>query len=96
MSDLYNITAERLWEKLEFHRNNIDTTCVNFNEPFPMDQLRRKNPQVAGLIKEVEKEHNYEMSEFQCSWAVSQFIKGGLHMMQNYNNCNATHLSPRA
>lgn len=96
MTNLYNKTSERLWEKLEYHKNKIDASCVNFKEPFPIDQLVEKNPMITTLIHEVQDEYKYEMSEFQCSWAVVQFIKGGLDMMQKYNKNNNTSLIPRA
>lgn len=39
MTDLYNKTCERLWEKFKYHRDKINTSCVNFSDPFPIDQL---------------------------------------------------------
>ncbi len=95
MRDMYCVTAERLWEKLEAHKSKIDTSCVDFKEPFPIDQLTSKNPIVKKLIKEVEKEFDYGMSEFQCSSATRQFINGGLEMMEKFNEANGTDLRPR-
>lgn len=96
MTNKYNYTSERLWEKLEFYRKDLDLSVVNFKEPFPIDQLVSKNPVVKKYIKEVEKEFNYEMSEFQCSWAVNIMIKGGKRMMGIYNKKNKTNLKSRA
>jgi len=95
MTDLYNKTSERLWEKLEYHRDKIDISCVNFSEPFLIDQLRKGNPFIIDLIHEVQDEFKYEMSEFQCSWATNQFIRGGSDMMKNYNERNGISLIPR-
>lgn len=81
--------------KLEFHRDKIDTTCVDFNEPFPTDQLINGNKFVSKLIKEVQDEYEYSMSEFQCSWAVNQFLRGGLVSMSDYNKKQNTYLKPR-
>lgn len=85
MIDKYNLTAERLWEKLEFHRDKIDTTCVDFNEPFLIDQLIKRNGFVSYLIREVENEFNYSMSESQCSWAVNKFMKTKGKRIMNFN-----------
>ena len=93
--NLYNRTGERLWEKLEYYRDIINTDCVDFKQPFPIYQLIEVNPFVKNLVKAVEKEYNYQMSEFQCSWAANQFIKGGLKMMQEYNEHNHTNLAPQ-
>ena len=93
--NLYDKTAERLWEKLEWHRDKINTSCVDFKEPFLVDQLTNENPFIMDIIGEVEKEFDYSMSEFQCSWATLQFIKGGLDMMEKYNKKNNTELKPR-
>lgn len=93
--DLYNKTAERLWEKLEYHRGKITTETLSLLEPFPVDQLIEENPFVLGLIREVQKEFKYPMTEFQCSWAVVQFIKRGCKGMEEYNLINDTNLKPR-
>lgn len=95
MTDLYNKTAERLWEKLEYHRNEFNLNCINWKEPFPIDQFSKANPSVMGLINEVQEEYKYRMSEFQCSWAICKFIKGGLPMMEEYNKVNNANLKPR-
>jgi hypothetical protein len=93
MSDLYNTTSERLWEKLEYHRNEI---VIPFKfDTFPIDDLIEINPMIEKLIKQVQDVFNYEMSEFQCSWATIQFAKGGLEMMKEYNQKNNTNLKPR-
>ena len=95
MTDLYDKTSERFWEKLEWHRNEFDLNCIDWNESFPIDQFSKKNPSVMDLIKEVQDEFKYIMSEFQCSWAINQFIRGGLPMMESYNEKNNTNLQPR-
>lgn len=81
-NSLYNVTSERFWEKLEYNRDKINIDCINFKEPFPIDQLVKKYPFVSDLIKEVEEEYNYQMSEFQCSWAVVAFYRND---MDKYN-----------
>lgn len=92
MTDLYNITSERLWEKLEYYRDQIDTSWVNFSEPFLIDQLVKKNPLVNKLIDEVQEEFKYYMSEFQCSWAVSAFLRND---MEEYNKKYGRNLQAR-
>ena len=93
--DLYNVTAEKLWEKLEANRGRIDASCVNFEKCFPIDQLISGNSFVRDLLHEVEEEHDYQLSEFQCSWAVNQFVRGGPAMMKKYNKINGTTLKAK-
>lgn len=95
MDDKYNLTAERLWEKLEYHRSEFNIDCVDFKQPFPADQFKKANPLFMKLVKEVQNEYNYIMSEFQASWAVIQFIDGGLNLMNEYNIVNNKSLEPR-
>ena len=97
VSDMYNTTSERLWEKIEFHRDAFNPLSVNWKEPFPADQLE-PNDLLLKLVGEVEKECGYGMSEFQCSWAVNQAFHGeqaGIEMMKMYNDKNGTCLDPR-
>lgn len=69
MTDNYNKTSERLYEKLLFHKVKFDPDSIDLKKPFPMDQLTPNN-ELIKLVREVQEEFNYEMSEFQCSWAV--------------------------
>ena len=94
MNDLYNKTSERLWEKLEARRTDFVLNSVDFKQPFPADQIQPQDLFMQ-LVKEVQDECKYEMSEFQCSWAVNQFIRGGLDTMHQYNEKNNTNLKPK-
>lgn len=93
MSDLYNEVAERLWEKIEFHRDKLDLKGVSLRRSFPADQLREKSPLFSRLIEEVEEEFDYHMSEWQTSWAVAK-AKHGIGF-DNYNKVNKTTLKAR-
>ena len=95
--DLYNATSERLWEKIEFHRDKFDPKSVNWKKPFPADQIK-PNKFFMELVAEVGEEFNYQMSEFQCSWAVNQAFHSDIpaeEMMDSYNEHNGTDLKPR-
>ena len=78
MDNMYNTVSERLWEKIEYHRDELDLNAVDLKDWFPIDQLSKVSPSVKTLIIEVEKEFDYEMSEFQCSWAVAQAIRDNI------------------
>lgn len=75
MKDRYDQTRERLLEKLVSHSDEFDLKSVNFSMPFPYDQFVKANPMARDLVKEVEDEFDYEMSEHQCSWAVVVLIR---------------------
>ena len=95
--NLYSVTSERVWEKIEFFRDKFNPSSLNWKEPFLADQLE-PNSLLLRLVKEVEEEYNYGMSEFQCSWAVNQAFHGedaGVKMMGIYNKKNGTSLRPR-
>jgi len=95
--DLYSVTSERVWEKIEFSRDKFKPSSVDWKKPFPADQLE-PNSLLLRFVKEVEEEYDYGMSEFQCSWAVNQAFHGqdaGAKMMKIYNEKNGTSLSPR-
>lgn len=92
MSETYNETAERLWEKIEFHRNELDLKAVNLNRMFLFDQLAEKSPLVKTLLDEVEEEFKYSMSEHQASWAIWQAKIGD---MEDYNKDNKLSLKTR-
>lgn len=93
MSDLYNAAPERLWEKIEFHRDELDIKGIDLREPSPCDQLLEKSPLFSRLIEEVEEEFDYHMSEWQPSWAVAK-AKHGIGF-ENYNRENKTSLRAR-
>lgn len=94
--DLYNKISNRFWEKLEYNKNKFkNLNCVDWGKPFPIDQFNNMNPEVKDLIKEVEDEYGCKMTEFQCSWAICQFLKGGIEMMKKFNKHNKTNLIPR-
>lgn len=92
MRDLYCVTTERLWEKLEFHKSKFDLKSVNLKQPFPSDKIL-PHSLFLELVNEVEKEFNCQMSNFQGSWAVIKFINGA--SMNKYNEANGTCLRPR-
>ena len=102
MDSLYNETANRLWEKFEYHRNKFEHCHVDFKESFPVDQLSRQSPYVLTLIKEVCDEYGCEMSEHQCSWVVSQAFAPrddsgtGQERLDLFNRVNNTNLAARA
>lgn len=93
MKDKYNKTAERLWEKIEYYRNDLKLEEVDLKKPFPVDQLAKTSPLINKLIEETEKEFKYEMGEYQCSWAVWKAITN--QSMKGYNETNQTNLVPR-
>ena len=93
MSDLYNIVCERLWEKIEFHRDELDLETVDLKKMFPYDQLAEKSPLIRELVTEVNEEFAYEMSEYQASWTVAKAIS--VLDFDAYNEENKTTLSAR-
>ena len=96
MTSEYDKTCERLWEKLEAHRDELNIDCVDFTGAFPVDYFRKFNPIIDGLIEEVQEEFEYEMSEFQCSWAVWMLVDGRPGLLDKYNKINGTSLKARA
>ena len=94
MSENYNKAAERLLEKLLFHKDKLNFDCINLKKPFPVDQLTKEYPQIMDWVQEVQDEFRYEMSEFQCSWAVC-FVKTNASL-EEYNKKNNLSLQPRA
>lgn len=87
MSDIYNETPERLWEKIEFHRSELDLDAVDLKQLFPFDQLAEKSPLINELVDEVEKEFGgYSMSEKQISWAVWKAKTSDLKTYNKDNN----------
>ena len=93
MSEKYNQTIERLWEKLEYHRDIIDTSCISSpTSPSPWGELKEGNPFVNRLLEQVQEEFNYRMSNNQCSCAVMFFLNAD---MDEYNEGNDLNLHPR-
>lgn len=93
MSDLYDIVCERLWEKIEFHRDELDLKIVDLKKMFPYDQLSEKSPLIKELVKEVNEEFTYEMSEWQASWAIVKAMS--VRSFDAYNRKNKTTLYAR-
>lgn len=93
-NDQYNRAAERLWEKLEAHRGKYQMICLRPGDFAPWDKFCERNPEARGLAAEVNKEMNYELSEYQCSWAVVRAYSNT--SMDDYNRENKTSLRPRA
>jgi hypothetical protein len=77
MTERYNATCERLWEKLVFYSDCFDLSWYHPGPPliFPFDHFAEPNPLVKTLVAEVEDEFDYEMSEAQCSWAVMMYLQ---------------------
>lgn len=59
-----------------------------------MDQLT-PNDELIKLVREVQEEFSYEMSESQCSWAVVMAFNPNF-TIEDYNNTNGTCLKIRA
>ena len=93
MSELYSIVCERLWEKIEFHRDKLDLKTVDLQKPSPYDQLAEKSPLIRELVTEVNEEFAYEMSEYQASWTVVKSIS--VRDFDAYNKENKTTLFAR-
>lgn len=93
MSDIYNEVCERLWEKIDFHRDELDLEVVNLKEPFPYDQLAKKSPLIMELVSEVNEEFTYKISEHQASWAIVKAMS--TQSFDAYNRRNKTTLSAR-
>lgn len=91
----YNETCERLWEKLQFYREEFKHITKKDLHGFLADSLAEQWPKFNELVLEVEEEFSYSMSEFQCSWAVNQYVDGGLRIMEEYNKAQGTNLKPR-
>ena len=93
MSEIYNEATERFWEKIEFHRSELDLEEVDLKKPFLYDQLIEKSPLIKKLKEEVEEEFNgYAISEHQLSWAIWQAKTGNL---KEYNKDNKLSLKVR-
>ena len=93
MSKLFNRGAERLWEKIEYRRNEFNMDCLDDQSIFPWDTFCKANPNARKLADEVNSELDYELSEFQCSWAVMMAYRK--MDMDKYNELNSTSLRPR-
>ena len=93
MTERYNQAAERLWEKIEFHRGEYDMKCLEPREFSPWDKFCERNPSAKDLARQVDKELNYELSETQCSWAVIMAFNN--FPMEDYNNRHGTSLKSR-
>ena len=93
MSELYSIVCERLWEKIDFHRDKLDLKTVDLQKMFPYDQLAEKSPLIRELVAEVNEEFAYEMSEYQASWAIVKAMS--VRDFDAYNKENKTTLSAR-
>jgi hypothetical protein len=90
---LYNKASERLWEKLEFYRDKINSSTIDVANPLPLwDQFVKANPEAEKWANEVEKELDYSMLKFQQSFAVVKFLVAD---MEKYNRTNGTSLKPR-
>lgn len=92
-SEKYNQTIERLWEKLKYHQDIIDTDCISKpTSHSPWAELQEENPFVNKLVRQVEKEFDYGMSDNQCSMAILYFLNVD---MDQYNEENNKSLYPK-
>jgi len=91
-TETYNEASERLWAKLQYHREGLALNEVDLSEPFPIDQLTEHNPEVIEWISEIQDQLGYQMSEFQASWAVAQTKSP--HTLEDYNDVLGTNLRP--
>lgn len=79
MSEKYNATCVRLVQLLNETPGKWDTACVLMDRNYsisPNDCFREKNPDFGTLVQKVNDEFQYEMSDWQCSWAVLTFASG--------------------
>lgn len=95
IEEKYRKAAERLWEKLEYHRDEFDLENILSKDGLPADVFASKNKLFYKLLNEVNNEFDADMTVFQCSWAVVQMIDGGYEMMKKYNEHNDRNLKPR-
>ncbi len=98
ISENYSNIAERLWEKLEFHKDKFNLLNIDTSKPGWIDDFMTQNPLIWKLAKEVETEYNgYGLSFFQGLWAIVQAFgkTGGLPMMNKYNQVNHKNLKPK-
>jgi hypothetical protein len=72
--NLFELVSNRLWQKLELHRDKICLSCACFKQPFLLDQMIRANPLIKKLIKESEEECDCRLNEDQAFLAVKKFI----------------------
>ena len=92
---VYDTVSNRLWEKIEYHKDKLDLEAVDLKvmrSRSPLDQLAEKSPLIRTLIAEVDDEFNYEVSEHQASWAIVQAMIGDL---AEYNRCQKLSLFAR-
>ena len=73
MSDKYNQVPEELWRRLI--AADAPKSGVDFSQPFPYDQYAASWPRIKDLVRDIEAEYNYEMSEMQGSWAVNAYLR---------------------
>lgn len=98
METLYQRTAERLLEKLEAHRFELNFAGLAGLDPVDTDTnhlkvFEKDNPLIHKLKEEVETQFEYEMSEAQCIWAVDATF---YCQMGAYNRKHGRNLSARA
>ena len=75
----YSRLPEQLWLLMilveTFQWTVWDKECVDFKEAFPADQFTEKNPDFMKLVRILCDLNQYEMSEWQCSWAVNALLR---------------------
>jgi len=91
MTGLYNTAAEMVLQYMAGHKEDFEGHIPNFSEPFPVDQVAKTQPLIKEIAAAVDKELDYQLSEFQCSWAISAFYRFGLEV---YNEKNDLDLQP--
>jgi len=89
MTDTYNNAAEMVLQYMDGHAAAFEGIGYDKNIPFPYDQVTAKQPLLKKIVAVVADKLNYELSEFQCSWAVFVFFGCGL---AGYNKGNGLDL----
>jgi len=91
-SEKYNTVGEELWRRLILA--DAPRTGVDFTQCFPADQYAKAWEPFRSVITDVQEAMQYEMSEFQCSWAVNAYFHWSfVDYMANHSASNASSIS---
>ena len=91
MGDRYNQAAEMVLQYITGHSDKFAGFEPDWKQPFPADQVSAKQPFLKKIAAAVDKALEYQLSEFQVSWAVHLHYKHGLDV---YNDRNGLTLKP--
>ena len=86
MSETYNKAAEMVLQYLAGHSEDFAKCKPDFDQPFLADQVSKKQPLFKEIVEVVQDEFSYELSECQCSWAVSVHYRIGLEKYRKFNS----------